>query len=542
MFLLLAACTAVDDDAPIGPGDPAEDSATALPGDTAADTGADTGDAPKDEFGCAAIYGADVLPAYDLQISDLEWARLEADYSSGRKDYHEATLVYAGEPVPVMVRLKGNPNFSWFGEKLQMVISFNEVDPDARWHGLRKIALDASWYDASVLRDRISWDVMRTAGGLPAACANNATLSVNGEFYGVYGHLEYFDHEYLERAFGKENAGGGLWKYGAEATANGDAADAATVAAFWAADTVAEMEAVGDVSQWVRAWAAETVLGDDDGYVCCAHNFYLYEHPEAGVIFVPWDFDDTLEITAYDVDPIEGYAQDYGLYQQSHYRTVLADPGYRAAYVAAVGELNAAMDPARLLPEIERWDAQIAEAAAADTMATWGDQERAQMVVRIGDWVTNRHAFVDAWAACAAGSTEDADGDGLTVCEDHDDHTPVGPEACNDRDDDGDGAVDEDAGCDDCVRHDLDHRHRLYCSTPRTATEAQAACEAQGGELATLTDTEDVYMSFFWAWPDRQVWWLAGGDRGSCYGWDEVTFSLTTAPCTEAHPSICTLP
>lgn len=520
-------------------GDPAS-VPESIPG-TGPDTAEDTGSAEDDEYGCEPIYAASALPAYDLEISDLEWARLEADYAAGRKDYHEAVLHHEGEAVAVQVRLKGNPGFSWLGEKLQFVVAFNQVDPDARWNGLRKLVFDGPWYDATLVRERLGWDVMRTRGELPALCANNATLAVNGEPYGVYAHLESFDHEYLERAFGADAAGGTLWKYGTDPIANAEAADSARMAAFWAASTVAEMEAVGDVAQWVRAWAAETALGDDDGYVCCNHNFAVYDHPTDGLLYVPWDFDDTLELVPYDTDPITGYGRA-GLYQQTHFLVVMADPGWRARYVDEVEAMNAAMDPERLLPLLAAWDAQLADAIAADTQRTWGDEEREQMRARLDAWLPARHAFLASWVACERGETTDADGDGLPVCSDKDDTTPVGPETCNGRDDDNDGQVDESAGCDDCARHDLDDEHLLYCRDPRTAADAEAHCAALGGTLATLSTTASWYLTYFWTWPDAELWWTAGRAGSQCSAWDESWFGSTTAPCADAHPAICALP
>jgi hypothetical protein len=136
--LLLLACLP-DGVGPAGTGAGVEDSgvSTALPGDSADD---DTGEDPgyEDPWGCADLYDPSYLPAYELEIGSAEWARLRADFTAGRKDYHEVTLTLDGERVPAQIRLKGNPDFSWFGDKLQFVISFNEVDPDARFHGLRK--------------------------------------------------------------------------------------------------------------------------------------------------------------------------------------------------------------------------------------------------------------------------------------------------------------------------------------------------------------------------------------------------------------------
>ena len=537
MLLWLFACESAPPVAETEAPPPTKDTGGGLPG---APTEEDSGEERSDPFGCASIYDPGTLPAFELEIGGMEWAQLSADFGAGRKDYHEATFRYEEEEAPVMVRLKGNPSFSWFGEKLQFVISFNEEDPDARFHGLRKIALDASWYDSTVLRDRLSWTMLRERGDLAAACANNATLSINGEFYGVYGNIEYFDHEYLERAFGKEAATGTLWKYGSEPTANEDAADYDKLNRFWSTTDVAALESLGNVQAWTRAWAAESVLGDDDGYVCCAHNFYLYDHPEQGILFVPWDFDDTLEIAPYDSNPESGYG--HGLFQQPIYLAILRDPAWHAVYVDEVEAMNAAMDPGVRLPDLAEWDAQIAEAVAADTLRTWGDEERSQTMQRLRDWLPARHAAVAAWVACERGDPPDLDGDGLDACDDRNDGVAVAPETCNGVDDDNNGVVDDLLACDVCARHDLDERHFLYCSWPRTAADAQTHCEERGGTLASLEDTPAYTMTYFWTWPDTQPWWLAGQNDSTCLAWNEAIFNFAYVACSEAHPSVCALP
>jgi len=46
---------------------------------------------------------------------------------------------------------------------------------------------------------------MRKVTGLPSTCANSARLVVNGEYYGLYTNIEYYDHEWQERVFGADS-------------------------------------------------------------------------------------------------------------------------------------------------------------------------------------------------------------------------------------------------------------------------------------------------------------------------------------------------
>lgn len=517
-------------------GDSADGIETA-PGDSSTDTAIDN--PPDSVEGCSSVYDQDELQAFALEISDREWSALEDDFDRGDKDYHPATFSHEGESYAVQVRLKGNPDFSWFGRKFQFVISFNEDDPAARFKGLRKLALDATWYEPTLLRDRLAWTILREHSDLPGACANNATLDVNGEFYGVFANIEYFDHEYLERAFGDASTGT-LWKYGTEPTANADAADYDKVQAFWRARTLASMAEYGDPQQWVRPWAAEAVLGDDDGFWCCAHNFYLYDHPAEGLQFLVWDLDDTFEITPYNNDPIEGYGR--GLFQQPQFRAVIADESGRAAYVAAVADLNEAMKAADPVALVHQWDSQIRPALELDPHRTFTMQEHDEQILRLSDFLDSRSAFVDAWLACESDPGRDADGDGLTACFDNDEQTPAEAESCDGVDNDANGLIDDLAVCDDCELHGIDGDNFAFCDWPRSFDEAELNCEGLGGELAIPEHNAEVYLIFFYSWSVYQPWWLGRELGATCLTWDPAAFNYGDEPCDEPLPSVCRIP
>lgn len=546
MLVLLLACTSPPPVAldPGGADRVAPDEGEVLP-DAPGGDGDTDGDELPDVDGCPAIYDPAVVQAFEVEITEDEWAELLEDYARGEKDYHPVVFRWNDEVVEdAMIRLKGNPDFSWFTEKMQFVIAFNEVDPDGRFHGLRKLSLDASWYEPTMLRDRIAWQVIRRQGDLPFACANSATLAINGEPYGIYTNIEYLDREWLERSFGKADATGTLWKYGYDPVANEEASTGAAIARIDDTTDPDVLAGLADLDNWVTEWAAEVVLGDDDGYVCCDHNYYLYEHPDRGVLFVPWDLDDAFDVQGYDVDPMEGYYA--GLYQQPHWRALTRDPVWGPRYVDALAEMNAAMDPAETLADLDAWSAQIAEAVAADPNRSWALEEHTVGVERMRAWVEQRHAFLDSWIACERGEARDADGDGADVCADPDDGDaavfPGATEVCNGVDDDADGWVDDDPSCDDCVLRSVDDEALLFCRYPRTAPEAAANCEARGGALAgPPATTAAVYMYYFYAWPVRELWWTQDSGGARCSGWDEATFSTGTAPCTEPHPSICAL-
>ncbi|MDP2304790.1 MAG: CotH kinase family protein [Pseudomonadota bacterium] len=547
----LLACTSPD---PIGPGpDPivAVEPETEIigPAPDSGDTGTEGPDT-EDPDGCKGLYDPDVLQDFAIEITPEERAELEDDYARGEKDYHPVVFRHGDQIVEdAMIRLKGNPGFSWYIEKMQFVVAFNEVDSAGRFHGLRKIALDASWYEPTLVRDRVAWQVIRREGSLPFACANSATLTINGEYYGLYSNIEYLDHEWLERSFGAADATGTLWKYGYDPVANEEDSTGAAIARMNDTTDPDALAALGDLDNWIKAWAAEAVLGSDDGYWCCDHNYYLYEHPTRGILFVPWDLDDTFDVMGYDADPVRGYAsgREIGLFDQVHFWILANDPAWGPKYVDAVAALNDAMDPDTTIADIDAYEAQIADALVADPNRSFGWEEHVAQTERMRAWVRARHAYLDSWVACQRGSTVDTDGDGSPVCADPDDGDavvgPSGVEVCNGIDDDADGWIDDDAACDDCVRHDFDARHFTFCRWPRTNFDAEANCQARGGTLTGPETTGEVYVYFFYTWPVREAWWTAAvSGSGRCAAWDEASFSNGVAGCSEEHPSVCAIP
>ncbi len=163
------------------------------------------------------------------------------------------------------IRLKGNTAGSWIGDKLKFVLAFDNVDEDARVEGERKVALDAPFYEPTVLKDRRANGCLHRAG-IAAVCTNNALPCINGELFRLYAHGEEMDRECLERNFGKDNADGYLWKYGVELQNHeGEAIDYTRITASWSDFDPAATTPMGDEERWLAAWAAEAVLADGDG-------------------------------------------------------------------------------------------------------------------------------------------------------------------------------------------------------------------------------------------------------------------------------------
>ncbi len=224
--------------------------------------------------GCSDLYSQEILPRFYVEIEDAEWAAIQDEFAHPReresaglplKPYHPVRAFRYEDEVleDTMIRLKGNPHFSWRPPKMQFVISFRQYDRSGRFHGLRKLNLDAPWYDRTLIRERVALSFLREAG-MPASCANNALLFVNGQFYGLYVNKEHVDKEFLERNF--DDPEGNLYMYGFELKTNEREADVARKDALWATQTIQEFESFVDRAQVVMEWAAEAMLPHVDDF------------------------------------------------------------------------------------------------------------------------------------------------------------------------------------------------------------------------------------------------------------------------------------
>lgn len=487
----------------------------------------------SDPDGCTGVYAQEHLPWFNIE-TDL--GALAAKYAAGSKEYQPAVFEYWGEGDGVVstraanVRLRGNPGFSWIGPKMQFVVSFNEDDPEGRWRGLRKLSFDASWYHPSLLRDRLAYAYLRRHN-VPAPCANNARVSVNGEYFGLYGNIEYMDHEWLERVYGKEAATGVLWKYGWDPKTNEETADSAAIAELWANPTVAWMEEHTDLAANLDAWAAEALLPQNDGYWCCSHNFYVYQHPEQGFQWVPWDMDYTLDITPYFADPGTWYRDNNS---QPHLEAVMVDAEWGPRWIDALGAATESYDSAIMQEQVRTWGAQIDTAFAEDPHSTISLQQHRDSKARLEAYIPARQAFMRSWVDCAQGLNSDLDGDGVGTCggdcDDGDAAIHAGAvEQCNGRDDDCNGWTDEGADCDPCEEVAWGDSRMLVCADQVGWSEAVDMCERNGATLGFPADSYDWYVLWidnYWheeLWTGSPWWWGGITDAASEGTWVDLS-------------------
>lgn len=432
------------------------------------DTGNPDAGFPNGADDCPPMYRQDILPTYELTLAPNEWAAMQDEFlhraereaaGLNPKPYHPAAFRYvAGDQridVPqVMVRLKGASSWAQTvmfdpNPKMQFVISFNELSPDGRFMGVRKLELDMPRTDWTFLRHRLALRALR-GFGIPAQCANSARVVINGQYYGLYTNLERFDKEFLQRNFGHDADNGDLWYGGRipetnEAQPNWDRLDA-----LWMVQSTEELDELADLDASMYEWAGEMMVGDVDGYGNGFANFYIYDHPTRGFLWLPVDLDTSFDPDFLPASSSPVFAPSPWRWELDwyHYMVVMSErPGFER-FVEALGQVRTKFDVATLQRDLDTWNAQIAEAAESDPHRPFTMASHAQSTSISRRYIADRAAAIDTWLACRRGEgAVDRDGDGYDLCHDCDDTKgevhPDATESCNMRDDNCNGRLDD---------------------------------------------------------------------------------------------------
>lgn len=313
---------------------------------------------------CADIYDEDLLPTFEVEISKDNLRRLESDFRSMNKEYRPITFRYGDEVYPdAMIRIKGN-NSQCKG-KMQFSIAFNRINPEGRFHGLRRISLDHG--GCHLFEERLSMAFARDLK-LPGLCVNHARLMMNGEYHGLFINVEPMNKDFLKRNFAEHD--GNLYKKAEELKTNEEEGDTSDLEAYWAAQNLAEVEQLLDVEQAITIWAFESVLPALDNFVQFGRNFYIYNHPLRGFLFLPYDFDQGMpsrpgSATSFAIQPVSRYPANI----------VLSDDRWREQYEADVRRIIDAFDPARFERRLDRWWEQVREANAQDPVFVYSESK-----------------------------------------------------------------------------------------------------------------------------------------------------------------------
>lgn len=253
---------------------------------------------------------------FDLNMSDPE-AYPEV-YRSCKVIWDNIVLTNCG------FREKGNASNSLtnFGKKNPYKISFDEFT-NQNLDGLKKINLNNFTNDPSLLHDAISFKLFRDAG-IVASRTSYTKLWINGEYIGVYVVIENVDKTFLKLHYGSSQNDGNLYKtdrnahvtlnwLGSESspykaqkfklTTNESTDDWSRLISFidflnnsYTEDFKQQLENNFDVHTYLKILAIEKCIKSWDSYWGnSGNNYFLYEHPDGKIRWIPWDENETFQ-------------------------------------------------------------------------------------------------------------------------------------------------------------------------------------------------------------------------------------------------------
>jgi hypothetical protein len=247
-------------------------------------------------------------------FDDDELLQMSLDLPQGSVDglehngpYVPGTLHVEGDSVSVGVRLKGSSTFDKLDKKPSLKIAFDAFTPHQRFMGLEHLTLNAMKYDKTMMREAVAYRVFADAG-VPAPRHAYASLTINGQPYGVYSVIEALDDKWLKRVLPEDHDGNlydtrftdsdltdlGVSSYelqeGDPATAGIDLQE--LVSDLDHGNILDVLDARFDSEEVLSYLAIDLATGNYDGYSRNTNNYLLYHAPLADRwYFVPWGQD-----------------------------------------------------------------------------------------------------------------------------------------------------------------------------------------------------------------------------------------------------------
>jgi spore coat protein H len=194
----------------------------------------------------------------------------------------------------VAVHLKGGSSFEAIDKRPSITIHFSKLEQGRRFHELRKIHLNNSNHDHSLLSEQICGELFRSAG-VPAPRTTQARVLMNGRELGIYVLKEGFEREFLGQHFSnpygkvyeREDGAELHIKYRLEFFVSGEgySSDFRKIKHLSAADLDGvwkRLKSAFDIENVISLLAMEFVAGMSDGYGDSENNFKLYKDPATG--------------------------------------------------------------------------------------------------------------------------------------------------------------------------------------------------------------------------------------------------------------------
>lgn len=252
----------------------------------------------------------------DIRMDD--WEEFLEHASS--KEYRSCTVVVDGETYEYAgIRVKGHNSrrltekYGW--KRYSLKVEFDHYLSGQSYHGLDKLALDASFQDNSYLKNYLTYDMMAHMG-VPSPLTSYVWVTINGRPWGLYLAVEEPEEAFARRNFGADY--GQLYKpdYQSLEDENADVAlryvgddpdyyenifrkarfnvseeeKLALIEALRRLSEGEDLEAAVDVEEVLCYFTVQVFVVNMDSYLGrTGHNYFLYEE-DGQIQILPWDY------------------------------------------------------------------------------------------------------------------------------------------------------------------------------------------------------------------------------------------------------------
>ncbi len=275
------------------------------------------------------LFDTDSIISVNIIMDEDSWNDMLAN--AAEEEYYQCDVEINGTTFyRVGIRPKGNTSLSSIvndptTDRYSFKLEFDHYVDGQTCFGLDKLILNNNYADATNMKEALIYDMFKFLGA-DASLYNYASISVNGEYWGVYLALEAVEDSFMLRNYGvqdgelykPEGMGGGgdngggpggsmngggadlnysdddldsystIWD--GEITSTNDADHQRVVTALKNISEGTDLEKYMDIDNLLRYMAVHVFSVNDDSLSGnMAHNYYLYE--SNGMLnLIPWDY------------------------------------------------------------------------------------------------------------------------------------------------------------------------------------------------------------------------------------------------------------
>lgn len=264
------------------------------------------------------VFNTDILHEVRLTFDQPNyWQEMINNFEGspeGEVPYIMGHAMIDGEEVDsIGVRFKGFTSYTYDSDKKPIKLDFNEFVAGKRHDGLRKLNLNNSFGDASVQRDALCYNIMRTMG-VKAPRTAHTRVYINDEYWGLYLLVEQVDKEFVQNNF--TNDDGNLFKNKGWShfewngtndanyhppfelktnTDNPDWTGFVNLMDVLNNGSISEIEtafaSIFNIDLFLKVLAVDVATNNWDSYLEHGRNWYIYEDNIANMFhWIPWDY------------------------------------------------------------------------------------------------------------------------------------------------------------------------------------------------------------------------------------------------------------